>query len=114
MKWLGDGVMFFYREPLGAVTAALDMVEGTGRAGLPQAHMGIAAGPVVQQEGDYFGRTVNLASRVAARAAAGEVLVTDEVVRASGSPEAVRFVGVGSAELKGMPNPVPLHRAERR
>jgi hypothetical protein len=39
---------------------------------VPPAHVGIAAGPVVVQGGDYFGRTVNLAARIAARAGADE------------------------------------------
>ena len=72
VKWLGDGVMSYFREPAGAVLAALRMVEELPAAGLPPAHVGVAAGPVVAQGGDYFGRTVNLAARIAAvRARAG-------------------------------------------
>ena len=52
-------------------------------AGLPPAHVGVAAGPVVVQGGDYFGRTVNLAARIAARAGAGQVLVSQSVVEAA-------------------------------
>ena len=58
------------------------MVGQVPEAGLPPAHVGVAAGPVVVQGGDYFGRTVNLASRVAARADAGQVLVTAPVAEA--------------------------------
>jgi class 3 adenylate cyclase len=61
VKWLDDGVMVYFREPA-AVQAALAMVEGLPAAGLPPAHVGVAAGPVVAQGGDYFGRTVNLAA----------------------------------------------------
>jgi adenylate cyclase len=71
VKWLGDGVMVHYREPAGAVLSALRMVEQLPQAGLPPAHVGVAAGPVVVQGGDYFGRTVNLAARIAVRAGAG-------------------------------------------
>ena len=66
VKWLGDGVMVHFRDPAGAVLAALGMVEQLPEAGLPPAHVGVAAGPVVVQGGDYFGRTVNLAARIAA------------------------------------------------
>jgi adenylate cyclase len=59
VKWLGDGVMVHFRDPQGAVLAALGMVEQLPQAGLPPAHVGVAAGPVVVQGGDYFGRTVN-------------------------------------------------------
>jgi adenylate cyclase len=65
IKWLGDGVMFYFENPGEGVLAALDMVEGVATHALPPAHVGIHAGPVVFQEGDYFGRTVNLAARIA-------------------------------------------------
>ena len=83
VKWLGDGVMFYFRKPGAAVLAALEMVEVVGRDGLPPAHVGIDAGPVVFQEGDYFGRTVNIASRIADYARPGEVLVSQDVVDAA-------------------------------
>lgn len=110
VKWLGDGIMFHFADPRESVVAALEMVDRTPPAGLPPSHVGIAAGPVVQQDGDYFGRTVNLAARLSAEAGPSEVLVTDEVRRVA-SPELVRFEEIGSAELKGFANPVPLLRA---
>src|SRR4029450_4471310 len=63
VKWLGGRVVVHYRE---AVRAALELVGEVPEAGLPPAHVGVAAGPVVIQGGDYFGRTVNLAARIAA------------------------------------------------
>jgi adenylate cyclase len=110
VKWLGDGVMFYFRDPGPAVVAAVEMVQRSPEAGLLPAHAGVAAGPVVTQGGDYFGRTVNMASRVAAHAAPGQTLVTDEVVEAS-SELPVRFKEIGSVELKGMAKPVRLHEA---
>jgi adenylate cyclase len=112
VKWLGDGVMFYFREPAAAVVAALEMVEVVGRQGLPPAHVGIHAGPVVFQEGDYFGRTVNLAARIAEYARPGEVLVSQEVVDAvEGGP--VTFTEIGPVELKGVPGKLRLHTARR-
>jgi adenylate cyclase len=112
VKWLGDGVMFYFREPGDAVLAAVEMVEVVGRQGLPPAHVGIHAGPVVFQEGDYFGRTVNLAARIAEYARPGEVLVSQEVVDAAdGGP--VAFTEVGPVELKGVSGPLRLHTARR-
>ena len=64
VKWLGDGVMFHFREPTGGVVAALEMIGAIAAAGLPPAHVGLHTGPVVFQGGDYFGRTVNLAARI--------------------------------------------------
>jgi adenylate cyclase len=112
VKWLGDGVMFYFREPGNAVLAALEMVEVVGRQGLPPAHVGIHAGPVVFQEGDYFGRTVNLAARIAEYARPGEVLVSQAVVDAAeGGP--VAFTEIGPVELKGVPGTLRLHTAHR-
>jgi adenylate cyclase len=112
VKWLGDGVMFYFREPRDAVLAAVEMVEVVGSQGLPPAHVGIHVGPVVFQEGDYFGRTVNLASRIAEYARPGEVLVSQEVVDAAeGGP--VTFTEIGPVELKGVPGALRLYTARR-
>jgi adenylate cyclase len=112
VKWLGDGVMFYFPEPGGAVLAALEMVEGVASHGLPPAHVGLHAGPVVFQEGDYFGRTVNLAARIADYARPGEVVVSQEVVDAAdGAP--VSFVEIGPVELKGVTEKLRLHTARR-
>jgi adenylate cyclase len=112
VKWLGDGVMFYFREPGGAVLAAVEMVEVVGSHDLPPAHVGIHAGPVVFQEGDYFGRTVNIAARIAEYARPGEVLVSQEVVdSADGRP--VTFTEIGPVELKGVSGTLRLHTAHR-
>jgi adenylate cyclase len=113
VKWLGDGVMFHFRLPGQAVVAALEMVERTPRAGLPPAHVGLHAGPVVFQDGDYFGRTVNLAARIAGRAGPGEVLVSDQVVALCSGGAPLAFEPIGPVPLKGVSDPVPLYRATR-
>ena len=102
--------MFFFRAPADAVLAALEMVEVVVRQGLPPAHVGIHAGPVVVQDGDYFGRTVNLASRIADYARPGEVLVSQEVVDAAATAP-VPFTGIGPVELKGVRGALRLHAA---
>jgi adenylate cyclase len=112
VKWLGDGVMFYFPEPGDAVLAAVEMVEMVRSHGLPPAHVGIHAGPVVFQEGDYFGRTVNIAARIAEYARQGEVLVSQEVVDgADGRP--VTFTEIGPVELKGVPRTLQLYIARR-
>jgi adenylate cyclase len=112
VKWLGDGVMVHFREPAGAVLAALGMVEGFPAAGLPPVHVGVAAGPVVVQGGDYFGRTVNLAARIAAYASASRVLVSEPVVQRA-PPQSVTFVELGLVQLEGIAHPVRLLEARR-
>jgi adenylate cyclase len=112
VKWLGDGVMLHFPSPGSGVVAALDMVEGIVGAGLPPAHVGLHAGPVIFQEGDYYGQTVNLASRIADYAQAGEVMVSQAVVEeADGSP--VAFRDVGPVELKGVAGAMTLFAASR-
>ena len=112
VKLLGDGVMFHFREPSQAVASALDMVGQVEEVGLPPAHVGVNAGPVVFREGDYFGRTVNAASRIADQARPGQVLVSQAVVEASaGAP--VTFERIGPVELKNLAAPMVLHIARR-
>ena len=112
VKWLGDGVMLHFADPGEAVVAALDIADELPAAGLPPMHAGIDAGPVIFQDGDYFGRTVNIAARIAAHAKAGEVLVSDAVLGASTTP-AVVFHPLGPADLRGVARPILLHRADR-
>ena len=85
--------------------AALRLVEEIPAAGLPPAHVGVAAGPVVVQGGDHFARTVNLAARIASRAGAGQALVSESVLQAP-RPDGVRSVELGEAQLKGFARPV--------
>jgi adenylate cyclase len=112
VKWLGDGVMLFFPRPGPGVVAALEMVAGVAEAGLPPAHVGLHAGPVIFQEGDYYGTTVNMASRIADYARPGEVLVSQEVVDASGGAD-VTFREIGPVELKGVSGATRLHSASR-
>jgi adenylate cyclase len=112
VKWLGDGVMVHFRDPAGAVLAALQMVEQLPEAGLPPAHVGVAAGPVVVQGGDYFGRTVNLAARIAAYASASRVLVSEPVAERA-PPQGVIFVELGQVPLQGITQPVRVLEARR-
>jgi adenylate cyclase len=110
IKWLGDGVMLYFADPGAGVHAALEMVDGLAAAGLPPAHVGLHAGPVLFQEGDYFGQTVNLSARIADYARQGEVLVSQAVADAS-SDEVMTFTDIGPVELKGVSGTVHLLRA---
>lgn len=112
VKWLGDGVMFYFPDPGPGVLAALDMVDSVATAGLPPAHVGLHAGPVLFQEGDYFGRTVNVASRIAEYARPGEVVVSQQVVDIIDATP-VSFVEIGPVELKGLSGALLLHTARR-
>ncbi len=110
MKFLGDGVMFRFRDAAAGVRGALEVIGETAPLGLPPAHVGMHIGAVIERDGDVFGRTVNLASRLSGKAGPGEVLVSREVVDAcEGS---IGFTPLGKVGLKGVAEPVPLFRAE--
>jgi adenylate cyclase len=85
------------------------MSEGAPAAGLPTTHIGIQSGPVVFQDGDVYGRTVNVASRIADLAQAGDVLTTEATMRQVDAAE-VDWSLVGPAELHGVAAPVTLYR----
>jgi adenylate cyclase len=112
VKLLGDGAMLHFPRGIDAVRGALELLAAIPAAGLPSAHAGVNAGPVVFRDGDYFGRTVNIAARVADRASPGELLVTDEVVP-DPVPDGLDFEPIGTASLKGLSADVTLYRVRR-
>jgi len=113
VKLLGDGVMFHFPDPGQAVLCGLELVARIPLVGLPQARVGLHSGPVVFQNGDYFGRTVNVAARITDYARPGEVLVSEEVVAATDGLQAVRYQPVGPVSLKGLIAPITLSTAVR-
>ncbi len=112
VKMLGDGVHFHFVDPHDAVTASLELVDEVGPAGLPPAHIGVNAGPMIYDEGDYFGRTVNIAARIASEAGPGQVFVGVDVVQEI-EPRGFRLEEVGAFGLKGIKDPVTILRAVR-
>jgi len=112
VKWLGDGVMFHFADPARAVVGGLELIEQTESAVSVPARIGINAGAVVAHEGDYFGRTVNVAARIADYARPHEVLVSEEA-RQSADAADVRFELIGDVPLKGVSRSVRLHRVTR-
>jgi adenylate cyclase len=111
VKLLGDGVMFYFPEPADAVLCGLELVASAPEHGLPPARAGTNAGPLVFRDGDYFGRTVNVAARIADYARPNEVLVSEVVVEASSTTNGARFEPIGDIGLRGLPEPTPLYRA---
>ena len=85
--------MLSFREPSRAVSAATELVRQlSDEVGIP-AHAGISAGPVIQRDRDVFGRTVNLASRIAEQAGPGEVVASSTVVEFAGDRLPVGVAG---------------------
>jgi adenylate cyclase len=111
VKLLGDGVMFHFPDPAQGVLCGLELVDRIPRVGLPPARVGLHTGPVVFQDGDYFGRTVNIAARITDYARPGEVLVSDAVATATTGPHGMRYQPIGPINLKGVLTAVTLHAA---
>jgi class 3 adenylate cyclase len=112
VKWLGDGVMFHFADAGRAILSGLELVEQTDQVVSLRARIGINAGSVIVQEGDYFGRTVNVAARIADYARPHEVLVSEEA-RASAAVDGVAFELIGDVPLKGLSRAVRLHKVMR-
>lgn len=114
VKTIGDAVMLVSFETEALVEAALRLVEqaeARSRSGFPPLRAGVTCGTAVNRSGDWYGRAVNLASRVTGAAPAGAVACTSEVSDAVG--ERYRFVPLGERRLKGIEDPVLLFKAER-
>jgi adenylate cyclase len=113
VKTIGDAVMLVSPDAEALVATALDLVEAlASQDDVPQVRAGIAQGEALNRGGDWFGRPVNVASRVTAVARAGSVLATRDVRDAA--PAAFRWSSARARRLKGLPEPLPLYRARRR
>jgi len=107
IKTIGDEVMVVGSDP----AALTDWAVGfqTLQVERPLPRIGIHHGETLYRDGDYYGREVNQAARVAARAAGGEVLVTRPVVEAAGPH--LEFEPIGEVRLKGFSSPTELFLA---
>jgi len=109
VKTIGDEVMVVAQD----AAALTDWAIGFQRlfTERPTPRIGVHAGVVIYRDGDYFGREVNLAARVVARARGGEVVVTDTVMEAVKDAEHLQFEKIGDVKLKGFDEPRGLCRA---
>ena len=108
LKTIGDEVMIVSPDAGSLIDWAVGFQILSNERPLPR--IGIHSGNVVFRDGDYFGREVNLAARVAARAAAGEVLVTWPVVEMAGKH--LQFERIGEVKLKGFSHATELFLAD--
>ena len=112
VKEIGDAVMLVAPEPGGLVEATLRLVEASdGAEGLPAIRAGIAYGPAVNRWGDWYGSTVNVASRLTERARPASVLTTEAVRDAVA--DGVEWSFAGEKKLKGLSAPLRTYRARR-
>ncbi|MGH2854504.1 MAG: adenylate cyclase regulatory domain-containing protein, partial [Solirubrobacteraceae bacterium] len=110
LKTLGDEVMVVAPEPVGLTRWAVGF-QAQAPAGVPPPRIGIHYGEAIYRDGDYYGREVNQAARVVARAAGGEVLVTRTVVDLAEGVDGLAFKLIGKVGLKGFSEPTELFLA---
>jgi adenylate cyclase len=110
IKTLGDEVMIVGADPVALTQwAASFQLESPPDAPAPR--IGVHYGEALYREGDYYGRDVNQAARVVARAAGGEVLVTRPIVDVADGADGLRFELIGEIGLKGFSEPIELFHA---
>jgi adenylate cyclase len=109
IKTIGDAAMFVSPEPEAMVDVALALIDAVADEDLPALRAGLAFGVATDRAGDYYGNSVNVASRVTGVARPSSVLCTREVHDACA--EAFDWSSTGRHRLKGVSRPVTLYRA---
>jgi adenylate cyclase len=111
IKTLGDEVMVIGSDAAALTRWAVGLQSGTA-PGEPPPRIGVHYGEVLYRDGDYFGREVNQAARVVARAGGGEVLVTRPVVEMAAGVDGLHFTRIGEVRLKGFSEATELFTAD--
>jgi adenylate cyclase len=110
IKTLGDEVMVVGSDAAGLTRWAVGFQQEVP-AEAPKPRIGVHCGEAIYRDGDYYGRDVNQAARVVARAAGGEVLVTRPIVDSADGVDGMRFELIGEIGLKGFSEPIELFHA---
>ena len=113
VKSIGDAVMLVSFDPVPLLEAVLDLVDDAAANDLPRLRIGVASGCAVSRAGDWFGRPVNVASRVTAAARPGAVLVAESARDAVANAVGFDWSSAGARRLKGVKDEVKLFRVTR-
>lgn len=109
VKQIGDAVMLVAPGASELVATALALVEASDGEDLPALRAGIAFGPAVNRWGDWYGSSVDVASRLTERARPASVVVTEAVREAAG--HGYDWSYAGEKKLKGLSAPLKTYRA---
>lgn len=115
VKTIGDAAMLVSTEPAALTRAALALIAAAEDEGerFPLLRAGLVTGTALPQAGDYYGRAVNLASRVTGVARPGSCVV-DEATKEAIGEEFFRFTYIGERRLKGIEGRTKLFRVRLR
>jgi adenylate cyclase len=116
VKELGDGLFIWFDEISVSLGASIDLmrsIEADRRAGtFPLSiRLGLHCGDAMLRGDDVIGHTVNIAARIVDLASPGELLVSEHALRSAAS-DRLPFVAVGPTRVKGIADPIWLHRFE--
>ncbi len=113
VKMIGDAAMLVSQDGEAAVAAALDLVAAAEAEGgdFPGLRAGLARGTALSRAGDWYGRPVNMASRITAMARPGSVLASEAAVEAAG--DAFSYSFAGDRRLRGIEGEIKLFRVRR-
>ncbi len=114
VKTIGDAAMLVSDEVEPLVEATIALIRAADEEGedFPQLRAGIARGEAIGRAGDWYGRPVNVASRVTGVARPGSVLTTKGVKEEA--EDSFRWSFAGRRKLKGVSEQLPLYRARLR
>jgi adenylate cyclase len=113
VKTIGDEVMFVHDHPVQACHTALVLASRYREdEALSDVRVGLAWGPVLERDGDVYGHTVNLASRIVSVAYPGSVIVSAELKDAVSPNDELAFTSLRSHYLKDIGR-IPLWRMRR-
>ena len=108
VKQMGDGFMIAFSNPARAVACAVDIQRATVREYAPpeapsfRVCVGVNSGDAIREGDDFFGHTVNVASRIAERAEGGQVLISEATRVLAGHVDGVRFLDTGRRRFRGL------------
>jgi class 3 adenylate cyclase/YHS domain-containing protein len=112
IKWIGDEAMFGFPDPATALQVLGRLLPACrSEPRIPLTRTGLNHGPVLRRANDLFGSTVNVAARIAARAAPGQMLATRPVADAA-TQSGIEVQAMGKVKLRSIAGRVPLYSIE--
>ncbi len=115
VKSTGDGLMLRCGDPRAAIRLGLRLVDDPGQdASVPPLRVGIHTGPALSNDGDWYGRTVNVAARLCAVAPGGDVLVSEATREAAGEVAEVEWGARELHWLRNVSEPVSTYLVTQR
>jgi class 3 adenylate cyclase/YHS domain-containing protein len=112
IKWIGDEAMFGFPDPATALEVLGRLLPACrSEPAIPLTRTGLNHGPVLRRSNDLFGSTVNIAARIASKAAPGQLLATESVAKIA-TASGIAAEAIGDVQLRSIADPVQLYSIE--